>query len=38
MLPPPPAHHPGFGTLSLPELLVIFAVVIIIYGFFQLRR
>ncbi len=38
MLPPPPTPHPGIGTLGLPELLTIFAFVIIAYGFFQLRR
>ena len=38
MLPPPPAYHPGFGTIGLPQLLVIFVGVIILYGFFQLRR
>jgi hypothetical protein len=38
MFPPPPVHHSLFGTLGLPELLVILALVMIIYGFFQLRR
>jgi hypothetical protein len=38
MLPPPPAYHPRFGTIGLPQLLMIFVVVIILYGFFQLRR
>jgi len=36
MLPPLP-HHPGFA-LGLPQLLMIFVVAMILYGFFQLRR
>jgi len=38
MLPPPPAYHHGFGTIGLPQLLTIFVVAIILYGFFQFRR
>jgi Sec-independent protein translocase protein TatA len=38
MLPTPPTHHPaGFGTLGLPELLIIFVIAIILFGTYRLR-
>lgn len=38
MIPPPPAHHPpGFGTLGLPELLIIFVIAIDLFGTYCLR-
>jgi len=38
VLPPPPAYHPGFGTIGLPELLMIFVLVLILFGFSQLGK
>jgi len=38
VIPPPPSvHHPGFGTLGLPELLLIFVVLLIVFGTYRLR-
>ena len=39
MLPLPRVpHHPGFGSLGLPELLTLFVVALILFGFARLRR
>ena len=37
MLPPPPAHPHAFGTLGLPELLIIFVIALILFGTYRLR-
>lgn len=37
VLPPPPAHPSGFGTIGLPELLVIFVIALVLFGTYRLR-
>jgi Sec-independent protein translocase protein TatA len=35
---PPPPGHPGFGSISLPELIALFVIALIIFGPRSFRR